>query len=52
MISAMYYITVGVFEHIENTLVMDVNIRIKDTESILREPVKNKYRQVMDECKE
>ena len=52
VISAMRDITVGVFENIEITSVMDVYARIKYMKRILRGPALNKYWHVLAECKE
>ena len=52
MISAMRDLTVGVFEHLETTPEMDVDKIIKYTERILIVTVLNKYRQVLEECKD
>ena len=38
VISAMRYLTVGVFEHIDITSILDIDIKIKYTEGILRGP--------------
>ena len=51
MISAMQNLRVGVFEHIEITSAMDIYLRIKYMERILRARVLNKCIQVLLECK-
>ena len=45
-------VTVGVFGHLEITSEMDVDKMINYTEYILRGLTLNKYRQVLEECKE
>ena len=45
-------ITVGVFEHIDITPKIDLDIRIKYTEHILRGPALKKFRQVLLKCKD
>ena len=52
MISKMLYLSVGVFEYIEITPVMDIDLRIKYTESILQGPAIKNFRQVLVECKD
>ena len=45
-------LTVGVFEHLEITSIMDLYLRIKYTEHILRGPELKKYQLVLVECQE
>ena len=51
MISVMHNLTVGLFENLEITSVMNVDVRVKYTELILRVPALNKYIQVLAEFK-
>ena len=50
MINTMCDITVGLFGHIENISILDLYLRIKYTERILRNSDPNKYRQVLFLC--
>ena len=52
VINAMHDIIVGVFEHLKITSSLDLDIRIKYTERILRNSDMKKYRQVLLACKE
>ena len=52
VINAMRDIIIVVFERIEIASNMDLDIRIKYTERIMRGPVLNKFRQSLLECKE
>ena len=51
VIYAMRDLTVWVFEHLDIKYVMDIYLRIKYTECILRVPELNKYLQVLAEFK-
>ena len=52
IISAMHDLMAGVFEHIYFTSILDIGLRIKYTERILRVSALNKFLQVLLECKE
>ena len=52
VIRTMRDLMVGVLEHLEIMSLMDLDVRIKYMERLLRVPVLKKYRQVLAECKE
>ena len=52
IISTIRNLTVGVFEHIEITSIMDVDRSIKYTYSIMGVPALNIYQQFLAECKD
>ena len=51
VISVMRNLTIRVFEHIEITYVMDVDVSIKHTERILRGTSLKKYQHILAGCK-
>ena len=51
VISVMRNLTIRVFEHIEITYVMDVDLSIKHTERILRGTSLKKYQHILAGCK-
>ena len=52
VVSAMRNLTVGVFEHLEITSIMDVDQRVAYTQHTLRGAALKKYRYVIVECKQ
>ena len=51
MISAMCDLMVGVFEHLDITSIMNVDVMIKYTEHIMRGPTLKKHRKFLEERK-
>ena len=52
MISVMYDLTVGIFEHLNITDKTNMDQRVKYADRILIETVLNKYHVILSGCKE